>query len=166
MASSSIVMGLVALVFCTWAVSLAGIASIQDKCEPGWSTALSGIAGFSSGLPCMRLFRYYWFIVSLEAVLIFGLAGALAAGAFAKTRSAWLGLFCVGTLLYIQMTNTFLTMQSQTDDSTDSIKHRVRTMVAGSIMTATVNCFLIIALGMTEESTPAEAAVAEKAAAV
>ncbi len=40
------------------AVSLAGIASIQEKCTPEWE--LAGINGFSAGLPCMTLFRYYW----------------------------------------------------------------------------------------------------------
>ncbi|KXZ42119.1 hypothetical protein GPECTOR_201g369 [Gonium pectorale] len=114
----------------------------------------------------MKVFRYYWFVVCIEAALIFGLAGALAAGAFAKTRLSWLGLFSVATLLYIQMTDAFLGVHSMSEDWEGQAKHRVRTMVAGSIMTATVNCFLIIALGMTEESAPAEAAASEKATAV
>lgn len=157
-------MGLTALVFCTWAVSLAGIASIQQQCVSPWSDTLQYINGFSAGLPCMSLFRYYWFIVCLEAALIFGLAGALAAGAFAKTRLSFLGLFAVATLLYIQMTDTFLSMQSITDDSTGSLKHRVRTMVAGCIMTATVNCFLLMGLGVSEEAAPAPVAESKAAA--
>lgn len=42
------------------AVSLAGVASLQKSCQPGWSDALSSIDGFSAGLPCYRLFRYSW----------------------------------------------------------------------------------------------------------
>lgn len=152
-------MGLTALVFCTWAVSLAGIASIQQQCvSPLWSDLLMGINGFSAGLPCMSMFRYYWFIVCLEAALIFGLAGCLAAGAFTKTRLSFLGLFAVATLLYIQMTDTFLTMQSVTDNAGGQLLHRGRTMVAGCIMTATVNCFLLIGLGLSDEHTPAPVA--------
>ncbi|GLC35507.1 hypothetical protein PLESTB_000200000 [Pleodorina starrii] len=147
MATNQIVLGLTALVFCTWAVSLAGIASVQQACAPGWDTGLAGINGFSVGLSCMSLFRYYWFIVIIELCLIVGLGASLATTAFAKTRFSWLGLFAVATLLYIQMTDTFLTMQSVSDDMDGSIKHRVRTLVAGGIMTATVNCMLIIALG-------------------
>ncbi|GFR47413.1 hypothetical protein Agub_g9130, partial [Astrephomene gubernaculifera] len=112
MASSQIIMGLAALVFCTWSVSLAGIASIQEQCDASWSASLADVTGFSLGLPCMKLFRYYWFIVCLEFVLIAGLGAALFTGSFTKTRFSWMGLFCVATLLYIQMTDTFLTMHS------------------------------------------------------
>ncbi|GFR47410.1 hypothetical protein Agub_g9127, partial [Astrephomene gubernaculifera] len=155
MASNSIVMGLAALVFCTWSVSLAGIASIQEQCDTTWHDMLAGVNGFSADLPCYKVFRYHWFIVCLECALIFGLAGALATGVFAKTRLSWMGLFCVATLLYIQMTDTFLTMHGVSEDLSGQIKHRVRTMVAGTIMTSTVNCFLVIALGMNaEEPTP------------
>ncbi|KAG2443631.1 hypothetical protein HXX76_001981 [Chlamydomonas incerta] len=158
-------MGITALVFCTWAVSLAGLASVQDKCEPGWSDALGlRINGYSTGLACYSFFRYYWFIVSLEVCLIFGLAGVLAAGAYAKFRNSFLGLFCVATLLYIQMCDTSLTTDTLTADAAESqVKNRVRTWIAGSIMTATINCFLIIALGMTgSEAAPSTHHAVEK----
>ncbi|GLC35437.1 hypothetical protein PLESTB_000207200 [Pleodorina starrii] len=165
MASSSIVMGLTALVFCTWAVSLAGIASVQQQCTSDWSSLLSGINGFTTGLPCMSFFRYYWFIIVIEFCLIVGLGVALASGAYAKTRLSWLGLFSVATLLYIQTADTFLSMDSLAADWEGSIKHRVRTMIAGSIMTATVNCMVIVALGMVPEEEAAPAPVADKTAA-
>ncbi|EFJ50260.1 hypothetical protein VOLCADRAFT_104076 [Volvox carteri f. nagariensis] len=158
MAANSVILGLTALVFCTWAVSLAGIASVQQQCAVGWSGILSGVNGLSAGLSCMKLFRYYWFIICLEFVLIVGLGASLASNALAKTRLSWLGLFAVATLLYIQTTDTFLTLESITDDASGSIKHRVRTMVAGSIMTATVNAILIVALGTSPASEEAAAA--------
>ncbi|GLI61845.1 hypothetical protein VaNZ11_004353 [Volvox africanus] len=162
MATNSIILGLTALVFCTWSVSLAGVASVQQQCTPGgWSGDLGRVNGLSGGLPCMKLFRYYWFIICLEFVLIAGLGASLATNALAKTRLSWLGLFAVATLLYIQTTDTFLTLESITDNENGSIKHRVRTMVAGSIMTATVNAILIVALGTSsavEEAAPAKAA--------
>ncbi|GIL75568.1 hypothetical protein Vretimale_15174 [Volvox reticuliferus] len=160
MATNAIILGLTALVFCTWSVSLAGVASVQQQCVPEWSGVMSSVNGLSGGLSCMKLFRYYWFIICLEFVLIAGLGASLATNALAKTRLSWLGLFAVATLLYIQTTDTFLTLESITDNNAGSIKHRVRTMVAGSIMTATVNAFLIIALGTSsavEEAAPAKA---------
>ncbi|KAG2483059.1 hypothetical protein HYH03_018042 [Edaphochlamys debaryana] len=165
MASSQIVLGLTALCFCTWAVSLAGIASIQDKCEPSWGDWLVQFNGFSYNLPCSQLFRYYWFIVSLQFALIVGLGVAAAGGMYSKTRLSWLGLFSVVTLLYISMSDTFLSVQYVSDDQ-GSIKNRVRTMIAGSIMTATVDCMLLFALGMTPEDAPAAEPAEGKATAV
>ncbi|KAG2452361.1 hypothetical protein HYH02_003383 [Chlamydomonas schloesseri] len=166
MASSTIIMGVAVLAFCTWAVSLAGIASVQDECTPQWSDMIgSRVNGFSTGLACYTFFRYYWFIVCLEFALIVGLAGVLASSAFAKFRNSLLGLICVATLLYIQMSDASLTLDSLTAEADGQVKNRVRTWIAGSIMTATVNCFLIIVLGMTEAEA-APAASGEKATAV
>ena len=69
------------------------------------------------------------------------------------------------TLLYIEITNTFLTMNTMTDNATGQIKHRVRTMVAGTIMTSTVNAMLVVALGLAPEAhaeEPAKPAEANK----
>ncbi|PNW73969.1 hypothetical protein CHLRE_13g580000v5 [Chlamydomonas reinhardtii] len=158
-------MGVAALAFCTWAVSLAGLASVQEQCTPDWSDMIGvRVNGFSTGLACYTFFRYYWFIVSLEFALIVGVAGVLATGAYAKFRNSFLGLICVATLLYIQMSDATLTLDSLTAESGGQLKNRVRTWIAGSIMTAAVNCFLIIALGMTEAQV--EAISGEKATAV
>ncbi|KAG2443615.1 hypothetical protein HXX76_001966 [Chlamydomonas incerta] len=149
-------MGVAALAFATWAVSLAGIASVQDECTPEWSNMIGlRVNGFSTGLACYSFFRYYWFIVSLEFALIVGVAGVLATGAYAKFRNSLLGLICVATLLYIQMSDATLTLDSLTAEAGGQVKNRVRTWIAGSIMTATINCFLIIALGMTESDAAA-----------
>lgn len=156
---SKIVLPVAALVFCTWAVSLAGVASLQAACEPGWD--LGAINGFTSGLPCYRLFRYHWFIVCTEIFLILALAGAVVTGFFERSRMAWVGLFAVVTLLYIEMANTYLTAEDVFKTSAFDATARSRTMTAGSIMTATTNCFLIIAMGLVEQ---AAAPVAAKSA--
>lgn len=70
------------------------------------------------------------------------------------------------TLLYIQTTDTFLTLQSATDDMSGPIKHRIRTMIAGSIMTAVVNALIIVALGTSPVSEAEEVPAVGKAAAV
>ena len=64
------------------------------------------------------------------------------------------------------MSDTSLTTDTLTADAAQSqLKNRVRTWIAGSIMTATVNCFLIIALGMTEsDAAPAAHHAAEEKA--
>jgi hypothetical protein len=43
-------------------------------------------------------------------------------------------------------------------------QHRIRTITAGSIMTALMNAVIVFVLGMAEESAAAETPVAEKAA--
>lgn len=51
---------------------------------------------------------------------------AAASGLFEKTRTAWVGLFSVATLLYISMTNTYLAAESLFDAA--NVKDRSRTM--------------------------------------
>jgi hypothetical protein len=90
------------------------------------------------------------FVIILEACLIVAVGIAVAGGFFAKTRQAWIGLFAVATLLYIQLSDTYLSAE-------DALEHygardRSRTMTAGCIMTATVNCFLLLAMGMIEDA--------------
>lgn len=89
-------------------------------------------------------------------------------GKLSQMRISFVGLFAIGTLLYIEASNTFLTAQSVEYYDNGQPEHRIRTITAGSIMTALCNCFIILALGMAEEAAaPAAAPAAEaKAAAV
>lgn len=139
---------LLLLVFGTWVVSLAGIAALQNKCSVSDYSSLTAVRGFSAVLPCSRFFRFYWFIVAFEGALILGLAIALATGLIARTRSGWVGLFAVATLLYILMSDTFLTSLALPVFANGQLMHRAKVMAAGSIMTSAVNCLLLFALGM------------------
>ncbi|GLC35504.1 hypothetical protein PLESTB_000200300 [Pleodorina starrii] len=99
----------------------------------------------------MSFFRYHWFIIAIEFCLVVLLRVALASDGYTMIRLSLLGLFPVATLLYIQTADTFLRMGSLAADWEGSIKHRVRTIIAGSIMTATANCMLIFVLGLEPE---------------
>lgn len=156
MVAHGAVLGLAVLAFAAWAVSLGGLASLQDDCQPGWSDGLSSIRGVSAGLPCYRVFRYYWFIISAEFVAVVGLIIAVVGGHYPKTRQSFLGLFAIVSLLYIQTADTFYTITNT--ELTGQLKHRANTMAAGSIMVAALNCLLVLALGLA----PSEAAEANE----
>lgn len=144
--SSAIVWPALALVFCTWAVSLAGLASLQAECSAG---SYLGVRGFSAGLlSCRKIYRYYWFIVAFEFLLIAGLAASLATGLYRRARMAWVGLFAIAALLYIQATDSFLTAESVNRYKSGSLEHRARTATAGFLMTVVANLFVLIALGV------------------
>lgn len=150
--SSAHIWPFIALAFCTWAVSLAGIASLQEDCTDTSAHMLgAAVNGFSAVLGCKEIYRYYWFIVSLEFVLIAILGAFLASGNFGKARVGLVGLISVATLLYIQMTDAFLSAEDFEAFKSGSARDRLRTMIAGSLMTATANCFLILAAGYETE---------------
>jgi hypothetical protein len=150
----------IGLAFCTWAVSLAGIASLQQQCyanQVDVSSDLSGINGFSAGMPCKTVYRFYWFVVALEFVVIIKALAAVASGHLAKSRVAVVGLLSIVTVLYMIMTDSFLTLRNNpvtdiiSDDPLQPMFTRTKVMLAGSLMTATANCFLIIAAGVEME---------------
>jgi chloride channel 7 len=146
-----VVMPIVGLVFATWVVSLAGLASLQAKCS---ATSYLGVRGFNAGiLPCSKIYRYYWFIVAFEFLLICGLALSTITGMLRKSRLSWLGLFAVATLLYIQATDSFLTAESIGRYKHGQLKHRARTATAGFLMTAIANILTVVALGLKSNKT-------------
>ena len=88
------------------------------------------------------------FIMSYEFVVVVALAVLVAMGKLSQFKTSFLGLFAVGTLLYIETTNAFLTAESVDYYQSGQPQNMMRTTVAGALMTAVVNCFIIIALGM------------------
>lgn len=101
--------------------------------------------------------------MSYEFAIIAGVVLAAISGKLGEMKASFLGLFAVGTLLYIQASNAFLTAQSVYHYQHDQQEHRVRTTVAGAIMTAVINCAMVFLLGMNEEETPAPAATEKPA---
>lgn len=82
-------------------------------------------------------------------------------GKLPRARIGFVGLFVIGTLLYIDASNTFLTAHSPKHYVNGQVydyhflgqaKNRIRTITAGAIMTALCNCFIILAMGMAEEA--------------
>lgn len=92
-----------------------------------------------------------------EFVVILGLIIAVAVKSVRSQSASWIGMLAVATLLYIQATEAFLTGQDAAKVNNDTvITARTRTMVAGSIMTAVMNCFILIVLGIKSEDAETE----------
>jgi len=149
MAAKSTIYLLAGLVFSTWAVSIAGLSGLQNQCaDNGDQANLAGIEKFSAILTCTKIYRYWWYVVAIEVFAIFGLILVNALGWVRSQRASWAGIFSVLLLLYISMADAFLTAQDWPIASNSAAAvARVRTTVAGSIMTCVVNAFIVIALG-------------------
>lgn len=89
--------------------------------------------------------------MSIEFVVVVALLVAAATGGLKRTRMAFLGLTAVNMLLYINVSNTFYAHQDSTP-VTDMLYPSTRTALAGAIMTAVANGFLILALGVSDVS--------------
>uniref|UniRef100_A0A7S0YIG7 Uncharacterized protein n=1 Tax=Polytomella parva TaxID=51329 RepID=A0A7S0YIG7_9CHLO len=167
-----IVSGLTLFAFCSWAIYLGGLASVQENCASATAASgtdnhgyLSGITGFTD-VTCYKLFRFYWFVMSIEFVSVVALAVAIATGNLFKTRLSFLGLFAINTILYIMTTNSFLTANSLGYYNHGQPKHRMRTTVAGAIMAATFNVLLTVVLGYEEDASVPEVQVQKDQTAV
>ncbi len=89
------------------------------------------------------------FIISLQCVVVAGLAVTLASGCMKATRIGWVGILAIVTLLFIQTTDTFLTARDRAIVSDNGQRsNRTRTMIAGSLMVATCNMVLTFLVGM------------------
>jgi hypothetical protein len=147
------------LVFCTWAVSLGGLAALQNSCYHG--DIPRGILSLAPGMTdrqiagCRQIYRFFWFVVIFEFFTIVATAIAIATPATLRSaRMSLLGLYAVLTVLYLNMTNSFYSGLSIGYYRTGDRFARDRAMVAGCLMTAIVNILLIILLGRKIERTP------------
>lgn len=149
------------LVFCTWAVYLGGLASMQAQCNTSktpdlihGTENLGGIRGFSATvLSCATLFRYYWFIMAWQFFIIFACAFCLVTHLYQITRMAWMGMFLIATILFMHTSDTFLAATDSTAYADEYSLARARTTAAGAIMTATVNVIIVIIIGLDVGST-------------
>jgi len=135
------------LAFCGWVVFTAGLAAMQHDC-PASGGATSGIAairGYSSVLGCNRLFRYYWWIMAYEFVIIIGATSAVASPIFHQNKLLWIALFTIAAMLYIQASDTFLTT-TETGYWNGPGYHRSACTAAGAIITAAANFLVLIAM--------------------
>ncbi|GLC49198.1 hypothetical protein PLESTB_000192900 [Pleodorina starrii] len=129
-------------------ILFASLGSIQNQCRFEDPSLLEGVTGFSGAvLGCKKLYRYYWFITSLNFVT--GAYGAwiVARGFLARSRGAVLGLLVIANLLTINMTDSFLSMVDIPKWQDGPARDRVRTMIAGCIITAVFQAVSIILVG-------------------
>lgn len=153
--------------FATWIIFLAGIACLQHNCSDGTTgrgTAqapfnafpdnlntfgTSGIFGWSGNvLPCARLFRFFWFMI---AFLFITLVGAFIASGpkygLQNSRSFWVGMFAVNTLLFMIASEATLAALDSSPFSRGRPLNCMRTAAAGAIMTVFGTIFLLLSIG-------------------
>mmetsp|Transcript_2329 Transcript_2329/g.5206 ORF Transcript_2329/g.5206 Transcript_2329/m.5206 type:complete len:173 (-) Transcript_2329:3206-3724(-) len=149
---STYAMASLILALMTSIVAIGALGSIQNQIqgEAGneYYEALQQIGWFRTGTPeGKKLFRYYWFIVSYEiAIVAAGIALAWSCH-FNVMRTPLMGLFAVGTMLFIQASDAWVTGNDLEIMQSGVMKDRWRAGVAGFIMTATVNAVLVLVLG-------------------
>lgn len=137
------------ITFATWAVYLGGLAALQSGCDS--STGFGSYGLVNDVLPCMKAYRLYWFYMAWEAVILTMMVCAIVTGTMHKMRPAFVGLFAIATVLFIEASNTFLNGQSNQYYQSGQNLHRIRTITAGAIMTALMNAIAVIAIGTAHE---------------
>lgn len=160
------------LALATWAVFLAGVASLQNICADGTTGTSAGgdtaagalqsirgmnrntgglenTWGFSAGpVPCARLYRFYWFMVAFQFVVLVGaMITAATAWGLHYSRPFWIGMFSIATLLMMIASEAFLAGLDADRYSGGDHLTRMRLAAAGAIMTAAANIFLLFSIG-------------------
>lgn len=90
-------------------------------CIRDFTSPLSCVLTSNSLLCCLPF-------CSWELVVVLGMIFAAVTGKLASMKTSFIGLFAVGTLLYIDASNMFLTAQSDPDFEHDTPLHRIRTI--------------------------------------
>ncbi|GAX83793.1 hypothetical protein CEUSTIGMA_g11218.t1 [Chlamydomonas eustigma] len=152
-----------ALAFCTWAVYMGSLASMQHICSSmsdndvatyGFAGGLVPIFGFTVyNQDCKVVYGYWWFVMSYEFVIVLAVGAAATLSTFRKFKNSFIGLFAVATVLYIQAAYAFYNASALTYYNNGTPFQTIRTIVAGSIMTAVANGFLMIVLGIEDDVT-------------
>jgi hypothetical protein len=160
--ATNYVLPTIALVFCTWAIYMGSLASMQhicvsmndaDQATYGFAGGIVGIAGFTVyNNNCREVFGFWWFVMSYEFIIVLAVGAAATQPSFPKFKNSFLGLFAVATILYIQAAYAFYNASALTYYNIGSGLQTIRTIVAGSIMTAVANGFLVIVLGIDDNA--------------
>ncbi|GFR48897.1 hypothetical protein Agub_g10844 [Astrephomene gubernaculifera] len=135
-------------------IFIGGLSSLQNECADdglfaGHTDGLDGVNGFSAQvLTCKKIFRFYWFIVVFEFVIAaLGIYAVSWSGKLASFKSSLLGLFVIGTLLFIYTTDAFLGLIEVPRFQSETLRDRSKTAVAGAIVTATLNAVIVFVTG-------------------
>lgn len=145
---------LLGLAFAGWAIYVGGLAALQHQCPgaPVDNTALlNGVDGFSSFvLPCSKVYRWAWFLMAFELVIMLTLLVSVAAGRLWHTRLAFITLFAVATVLFMLQTERFLTVSSVNPwySSGGSSERRNWVTFSGALILVVANILIILALGI------------------
>ncbi|GLC40733.1 hypothetical protein PLESTB_000028200 [Pleodorina starrii] len=151
---NSVLFAVLSLAVMSATIFLGGLASLQNECHDdgmyeGNTNALGEIGGFSASvLTCKKIYRFYWFIASYQYVIgAIGLYAVLVEGKLAGLKGSLLGLYVVGTLLFIYTSNSFLNILEVPLFQSETLRDRSKTAVAGAIITATLNALTVFVTG-------------------
>jgi len=134
------------LTFFSWCVFTGGLSSMQYNCgnDGIYANVLNEVPPYIS---CMNVYRQSWFIMSYEVSILMIFMITMFLDMSKKIKIPLVGLFSVGLMLYIDSSNQLLNGEFIEFYENGSQLHRIRTLTAGSIMTALCNSFMIIVLG-------------------
>lgn len=128
---------------CAWVVHLAGVGSLQERCQ-------EDIGTIPTAMPCSRVYRYDWFILSAQFALMAAVgASMLRYGVERLATASYASFYTVLTVLYIIGADRLLGMASVDWFEEGEQMDRLRTAAAGAIMTATLDCVVLLALTLT-----------------
>lgn len=150
---------LLLLAWLSWGCYTAGLAALQNQCNDGQSAIgtaaqntayLGGVSGFSATvLPCSKVYRWSWFIMAFEFVVLLATSIAVMLGRLWHARLAMLSMFAVATLLFMLMTESSLTIFSVNPwYEGGTWRHRANVFFAGAICTVFFNIAIILAMGI------------------
>jgi len=134
------------LTFFSWCVFTGGLSSMQYNCNNDGIYA-NILKDVTRNVSCDSIYRQSWFIMSYEISMLILVALSMLTGLYKKAHIPLMGLFSVALMLYINSSNQLLNGEMLDYYENGAQLHRIRTMTAGSIMTATCNGFMIIVLG-------------------
>lgn len=139
------------LATCGFGILLGGVAAMQQACgsTPLGST-ITGYGGGSTGylgpVDCDHLFQYTWWILFLHFFVWFLVLVYLIMNVVHKTRGALIGMLAVAAVLLMDTANTYL-MFNYIPGFTGKMASRTRATVAGAIVSAVADLFLILVIG-------------------
>ncbi|KAL4441894.1 hypothetical protein ABPG77_003810 [Micractinium sp. CCAP 211/92] len=136
---------------CGFGILLGGVAAMQQACggTPLGSTIENfggGSTGYLGPVGCSHLFQYTWWIVFLHFFVWFLILMYLLMGVMHKTRGALIGILAVASVLLMDTANTYL-MFNYIQGFSGTMASRIRTTVAGAIVAAVADMFLILVIG-------------------
>lgn len=106
---------------------------------------VAGVFGWSAGLPCARLFRFWWFLVAWGLVTLIG--GFVASGpryGLRRGRPFWIGMFAVSAVLFMLASDATLSVLDVSSFAGDAC---TKVAVAGSIASAATSVLLLMSIG-------------------
>ena len=138
------------LMFSSWVIILGGVSASQRYCGAASADAITagGGAGYFAPVPCDHLYQFTWWITWYEFALVIIVPIILGLGKVHTWRYGLIGVILPATYLLMATANSFFTLRLNINNN----RGGPRTVLAGSIIGSVANFFMIILLGIRDES--------------